>query len=127
MTVFLDATVLVAGLTTRGICADLFRLLLTEHRLATSKAVLRRVRDVLVDELRIPASTADQVIPFLREHAAVIGVGDGDNMLAIAAADVDALITTERRLLEARPGTAVIVTTPRGFWEHIRSSSAGTR
>ena len=40
MRVFFDTNVLVSAFLTRGLCADLLRLVLTEHTLVTSEGVL---------------------------------------------------------------------------------------
>ncbi|MEE8512377.1 MAG: hypothetical protein V3S36_07015, partial [Acidiferrobacterales bacterium] len=65
MRVFPDTGVLVAALATRGLCADLLRLVLVEHQLVTGRPVFRELRRVLVEQLRLPQATADQVMPFL--------------------------------------------------------------
>ncbi|MFQ5759849.1 MAG: hypothetical protein ACE5HM_02630, partial [Acidiferrobacterales bacterium] len=69
MRIFLDSNVLSAALATRGICADLLRLVLLEHQLLASKTVFRELRGVLINRLGLPQARADQVIPFLRERA----------------------------------------------------------
>jgi predicted nucleic acid-binding protein len=52
--VFFDTNVLVSAFLARGLCADLLRLVLTEHILVTSEVVLAELRDVLSRKGRLP-------------------------------------------------------------------------
>ena len=47
MKVFLDTNVLVSGLATRGLCADVIRLVLAEHELIAGEVALKEVERVL--------------------------------------------------------------------------------
>ena len=47
MRVFLDTNVLVSDLATRGLCADLYERLLTEHEIVIGEPVVAEVLDVL--------------------------------------------------------------------------------
>ncbi len=128
MRVFLDSNVLIAALATRGICADLLRLVLLEHQLLASKTVFRELRGVLINRLGLPRARADQVIPFLRERAEVCesrlpAVGTGadseyDQILGAALeGQADALVTADPALLAIDDRASVRITDPRGFWE----------
>ncbi len=129
MKVFLDSNVLIAALATRGICADLLRLVLVEHQLLASKAVLRELRGVLIDRLGLPRARADQVIPFLRERAEVCeppspavrktsAESEYDQILGAALeGQADVLVTADRALLATDNRASVRITDPRGFWE----------
>ena len=128
MKVFLDSNVLIAALATRGICADLLRLVLVEHQLLASKAVFRELRGVLIDRLGLPRALADQVIPFLRERAEVCesrlpavrtsAESDYDQILGAALeGQADVLVTADRALLATDNRASVRITDPRGFWE----------
>ena len=132
MRVFLDTSVLIAALATRGICADLFRLVLLEHQLLASKAVLRELRGMLIDRLGLPRAMADQVIPFLRERAEVCeprlpAVGTSaeseyDQILGAALeGQAHVLVTGNRALLAIDDRASVRITDPRGFWELLTS------
>ena len=128
MKVFLDSNVLIAALATRGICADLLRLVLADHQLLASKAVFRQLRGVLIDRLGLPRALADQVIPFLRERAEVCeprllairtsAESDYDQILGAALeGQADVLVTADRALLATDNRASVRITDPRGFWE----------
>ena len=128
MKVFLDSNVLIAALATRGICADLLRLVLVDHQLLASKAVFRQLRGVLITRLGLPRALADQVIPFLRERAEVCeprllairtsAESDYDQILGAALeGQADVLVTGDRDLLAIDNRASVRITDPRGFWE----------
>lgn len=68
MRVFFDTNVLVSAFLTRGLCADLLRLVLTEHTLVTSGVVLSELSDVLSRKGRLPSQQVDAIETFLREQ-----------------------------------------------------------
>ncbi len=124
MKVFLDSNVLIAALATRGICADLLRLVLVEHQLLASKAVFRELRGILIDRLGLPRARADQIIPFLREQAEVRdppsstdNPDDGWILAAALAGEADVLVTGDHTLLAVDNRVSIRITSPRGFWE----------
>ena len=47
MRVLLDTNVIVSAVTTRGLCADVFRAVLAAHELVTCAKVLQEVRRIL--------------------------------------------------------------------------------
>ena len=51
MKVFLDTNVLASALTTRGLCAELFEVVLQSHELLTSDPVLRELERILPGKL----------------------------------------------------------------------------
>lgn len=131
MRVFLDTGVLVAAFATRGICADVMRLVLTEHEFVTGKPVFRELRRILIERLHLPTRVADQVIPFLREHGHVSDPrqpapwpeSDTHDRWILASAleaNTDVLVTGEPTLLDVGEQASLHITDPRGFWKLIR-------
>ena len=55
MRVFLGINVLVGALATRGVCADVLRVVLAEHTLVTSEVVLRELIRALRTRIKLPA------------------------------------------------------------------------
>jgi len=53
--VFLDTNVLVSGFATRGLCADVIRLVLAEHELVVAQIVLDELKRVLKQKIELPA------------------------------------------------------------------------
>lgn len=131
MRVFLDTNVLVSALATRGICADVLRLVVAEHDLVVGETALGELRRVLGDKMGVPCATIDSTERFLREQGAVVGRGrplgielcDPDDVPVLEQAvtgQADVLVTGARDLLEVVGQVPIAITTPRGFWELLR-------
>jgi predicted nucleic acid-binding protein len=65
--VFLDTNVLVSAFATRGICADVLRVVLAEHTFVTGEVVLRELRRVLKARIGLRAAAVREIDEFLRE------------------------------------------------------------
>ena len=137
MRVLLDSNVLVAAFATRGICQDVFRTVLAEHRLLVGESVLAELERVLTDKLRTPAGRAREIVAFIREHGEVVApvtpaawpAGDLDDRWIVAAAlegEADVLVTGDSDILLAGDAEGFQVLTPRGFWESLRDRFART-
>lgn len=66
MKVFLDTNVLAGAFATRGLCADLFRVVIAEHDLVVGEVVIEELRRVLTAKFRIPADRVAEVEELLR-------------------------------------------------------------
>lgn len=132
MKVFLDTNVLISAVATRGLCSDIFHVILAEHDLVVGEAVLVELRRVLQRKLGASTDTIEEMDSFLRREAVVIGdapvleiaIRDKDDAKILAeavAADVDVLVTGDRDLLDIADGAPVRILDPRGFWEALRS------
>lgn len=129
MKVFLDSNVLVSAFATRGLSADVLRLVLTEHELVSAEVVLSEVERVLTTKFAMPASEIAEVISFLREYPvqsrpekpASMPISDPDDAWVLAsavAAAAEVLISGDTDLLALRSRVSELqITTPRGFWE----------
>jgi putative PIN family toxin of toxin-antitoxin system len=130
--VFLDTNVLISAFATRGLSADLLRLVLTEHELITSEVVLEEVERVLTRKLALRAGEVAEIVSFLREYPtqprpsepASVPISDPDDPWVLAcaiAAGADVLVTGDTALLECSSlVTELQITNPRGFWESQR-------
>ena len=128
MKVFLDTNVLVSGFTTRGLCADLIRLVLAEHELVVGEVVLKELERVLTRKIELPAETIQEIIAFLEQQTvqptpkavSPIPVRDEDDQWVLAsalAAKAEVLVTGDKDLLDiAAKVTGLTITDPRGFW-----------
>lgn len=126
MKVFLDTNVLVAAVTTSGLCAKLLDLVITEHTLVVSVIVLEELEEVLSKpRLERPARprSAD-FIAFLRQYEGVprppapdpLPVRDPDDAWIVAAAlagGAELLVTGDRDLLEVVGPTPLPIVPPR--------------
>ena len=132
MKVFLDTNVLVSAFATRGLCADVLRLVLSSHELVVGEVVLEELETVLREKLTLPDSALDDLLGFLREHRVIerpeeiIVEVDSDPadawILASAlAAKADYLVTGDRDLLELSSKVDLEIVTPRTFWQRLRA------
>lgn len=131
MRVFLDTNVLVSAIATRGICADLLRVVASEHTLVAGEVVLTELRRVLATRIRLPAERIDEVETFLRTYEVVAKPDAMDPVLVRDAADrwvlanaraaqAGVLITGDGDLLAVATSAGLRIVTPREFWEELR-------
>ncbi len=130
MRVFLDTNVLVSAFATRGLCADVLRLVLAEHTLVTSDVVLREVERVLRSRVRLPRPRVAGILAFLRQHEVVpkprapsdLAIRDEDDRWVLAAAvagAADVLLTGDSDLLKVAAQAPLKIVDPRGFWNLV--------
>ncbi|MFM7676419.1 MAG: putative toxin-antitoxin system toxin component, PIN family [Synechococcus sp.] len=132
MRVFFDTNVLVSAFLARGLCADLLRLVLTEHTLVTSEVVLAELRNVLSRKGRLPAQQVDAIEAFLREQPVAptpaqtleLGLVDADDEWVVASAvlvQADLFVTGDQGVLAcSKPPLPLL--NPRGCWEQLRGA-----
>jgi putative PIN family toxin of toxin-antitoxin system len=132
--VLLDSNVLVSAFGTRGLCADVLRLVLSEHELVTADVVLAEVERILLMKFRLPQDAVYDIITFLREHPVEPKpevepgqrVRDPDDAWVLAsalAAKTDILITGDADLLELGPeAQGLRIMKPREFWDLHRGT-----
>jgi uncharacterized protein len=126
--VFLDTNVLVSGFATRGLCADVIRLVLAEHKLITAEVVLTELKRVLKQKIHLPGEQIQEILTFLESQTvqskpispSSIPVRDEDDQWVLAsalAAKADVLVTGDKDLLDvANEVRGLTITDPRGFW-----------
>ena len=131
MRVFFDANVLVSAFATRGLSADLLRLVLTEHELLTGEVNLAELRRVLRERFRVPAAEVVTVEDQLRAHTIVpkpaaaspLAIRDPADAWVLASAEAggaDLLVTGDQDLLSVVAGASLPIVTPRQCWERLR-------
>ena len=132
MRVFLDTNVLVSGFATRGLSADVVRLVMAKHTLITGEVIIEETRRVLQAKLGVPAGTVDDIERLLRRYhvepapdqPANIDIRDPDDAWVLASAlqaEADVLVTGDADLLSIRDAVgALVIQTPRQFWEAAR-------
>jgi len=126
--VFLDTNVLVSGFATRGLCADVIRLVLAEHELITADVVLSELKRVLKHKIELPGGQIQEILAFLESQTVQpkpisppsIPVRDEDDRWILAsalAAKADVFVTGYKDLLGvANEVSGLTITDPRGFW-----------
>ena len=133
MKVFLDTNVLVSAFTTRGLSADVVRLILTEHELLTGEVNLAELERVLHKRMGVPSAQVGLVLQLLRDQTIIprpkrlpdITVRDPDDAWVLASAlagGAEVLVTGDQDLLVLHGEVSLPVLSPRGFWELVRGS-----
>ncbi len=131
MRVFFDTNVLINAYTARGLSADLFRLVLTEHELLTGEVNILEFKRVLGQRFRIPTSEVARVERELREHTIVakpdeildLQIRDDDDTWVLASAvlgQADALVTGDKDLLDVAESAPLPILSPRDCWQWLR-------
>jgi len=129
--VFLDTNVLVSAFATRGLCADVLRVVLTEHEPVVSEQVLSELERVLQAKLGVPGQTIQSIITFLRRFPVApvpadmpqLPIRDADDRPILAAAlgaNIDVFVTGDRGLLALEGQVELTITDPRGFWNLLK-------
>jgi predicted nucleic acid-binding protein len=126
--VFPDTNVLASAFGTRGLCADVLRLILTEHELLTGEVVIDELRGVLRRKFGVPVDTVKEIESFLRRYHVEpkpreppkLKLGDRNDLLVIGSAikaEASILITGDREILdlEQKP-EGLRILSPRQFW-----------
>ena len=128
MRVFLDTNVLVAAFATRGLCADVMRVVLAEHQLITGEVVLSELRKALGRRVKLPTATIEDILALIREQEVVpkprkpsdLPIRDPDDRWILASAlagRADVLVTGDRDLLDIADKAPLPVLDPRAFWD----------
>lgn len=135
MRVALDTNVLVSAVATRGLCADIFNLVLAQHQLVVGVTVLAELRRVLREKMQVPAGIVRELDDLLRREAIIaekanalgIEIRDETDVPVLAeavAAGAEVLVTGDRDLLEITDKLPIRILTPRGLWEELRDDAA---
>ena len=136
MRVCLDTNVLVTAVATRGLAADVVRLVLAEHELLVPEVVLLELQRVLATKLKLPKARIAEYVTFLGEHEVIakparlldVQVRDRADAWVLASAvagHADVLVTGDQDLLVLGIHAPVPVLDPRGFWTLARKSAEG--
>jgi putative PIN family toxin of toxin-antitoxin system len=131
-----DTNVLVSAVATRGLCADLFNLVLAEHQLIIGITVLGELKKVLRQKIRVPADIIDEFGTLLRREATVVGkskalaieIRDKSDAAVLAeavAGGAKVLVTGDEDLLAVADRAPIEILSPRGFWEQLRKLGSG--
>jgi len=129
--VFFDTNVLISAFTTRGLSADLFRLVLAEHELLTGEVNLTEFRRVLRKRFKVPPAEIAMVEDQLRAHTIVarpaapsdVPLRDPDDAWVLASAlagGADLLVTGDKDLLSIAERAPLPIVDPRACWDRLR-------
>jgi len=129
VTVFLDTNVLASALTTRGLCAELFEVVLQSHELLTSDPVLRELERILPGKLGQSEEVTKGFINLLHTHALLVttehpfpSLPDPDDEPIVASAlagNANVFVTGDKALLQLQSVEHLPIISPRNFWEML--------
>ena len=132
MKVFFDTNVLASALTTRGLCAELFEVVLQSHELLISESVFLELERILPAKLGQSEAVTKEFIAFLHDIACVVkgvqpfpSLSDPDDEPIIASAlagQAHVFVTGDRALLKLQRVVNLPLISPRQFWEILASS-----
>jgi len=131
MRVLLDTNVILSAVTTRGLCADVFRAVLAAHELVTCPRVLQEVRRILSMKFSVPEQLIAEYLELIGQDAIVaesedlpdLPIQDRDDAEIVAAAisaQAEVLVTGDHELQSLKSIGKVRIISPRAFWEELR-------
>ena len=131
MRVFFDTNVLISAFTTRGLSADLFRLVIAEHELLTGEVNLTEFCRVLRERFNVPPAEIARVEDQLRSHTIVarpaapsdVPLRDPDDAWVLASAlasGAELLVTGDKDLLSVVERAPLPIVDPRCCWDRLR-------
>jgi len=129
--IVLDANVLLAGFGTHGLCEALVAVCLESHDIVLSQHLLTETRRYLTTKFKVPATRADEIIAFLREHADIVkpaevptnACRDPDDLAVLGTAiagRADYLVSGDKDLLVLKEHAGIPILTPRACYERLR-------
>ena len=132
MKVFLDTNVLISAFITRGLCSDIFRLILSEHDLVLCTYVLSEFEDFFKNKLNLPVKQINAILQYLRSFEVVsdhtppteIVLRDKNDIPVLSAAlnsHSDFIVTGDKDLLEVSDKFGIRVVDPRTFFQIVKS------
>lgn len=134
MRVFLDTNVLVSAFASRGLCADVFELVLLEHDLIVGRSVLRELEKALRQKIRLPAHSSAELVDFIVNEATLVVDGAEPALVKADAADsrvlgealagqAESFVTGDAGLQRLANIGALQIVSPRRFWDGLRAGN----
>ena len=135
MRVFLDTNVLVSAFAARGLCAELFELVLLEHDLMLGRSVLQELSKALQQKVKLPARDTAAIITFLEDEASQLVESsdpvnvavDRDDAIVLGdaiAGYAEVFVTGDAKVLGLGQHGALRIVSPRGFWELLQAEKS---
>ena len=134
MKIVLDANVVVAAFTSRGLCESILELCFHSHEIVLSRELLEEILRNLRQKIKLPGGIVEDISRLLREHASIISpiplatdlCGDPDDVkisgLAVAA-HADCIVTGDKDLLVLKRFQGIPILTPRSFSNMLHGES----
>lgn len=137
MKVFADTNVLVSAFTSRGLCFELFDLILAEHDLIIGEVVLSELQHVLSNKLEVPQTKVEDVLSYLKsfdieprpDSPSKLSIRDHDDKWILESAILcraDILVTGDKDLLEINSLVSeIMIISPRDLFLMLKGIISG--
>lgn len=134
MRVFLDTNVLVSAFASRGLCAEVFELVLLEHDFIHGRNVLREFAKALRTKVKLPAGISAEIIDFVSSEATLVIDEAEPALVNVDAADARVLgeataghaetfVTGDAALLRLATVGGLRIVSPRRLWDDLRAGN----
>jgi len=127
--IFLDTNVLAAALATRGLCAELFEVVLQSHELLISNSIIKELERILPEKWGQSESVTNGFIALLDEEAILVSENrlspllpdpdDEPHIAAALSAKSDVFVTGNKMLSNLQSIEGMPIISPRGLWEML--------
>jgi uncharacterized protein len=135
MKVFLDTNVLVSAVATRGLCADVFREVITNHQLIVSPSLLSEVEKVLENKIGAPQDLITSFIDLILQDNIIsdsgdlldINIQDKTDIPILSSAfhgGAECFITGDKEVLALEHIESMEILSPRMFWERLAGAKS---
>lgn len=132
MKVFLDTNVLVSAVATRGLCADVVRIVLESHELVVSEDLLSEAGRIFRDKLKVPENIISEYVAFIREvgtiaspeapvEADIPDAADAQLVSAALTGQAAFFVTGDVELQRLKKIGGLEIGSPRAFWQKLLS------
>ncbi|MEP6942425.1 MAG: putative toxin-antitoxin system toxin component, PIN family [Betaproteobacteria bacterium] len=130
---FLDTNVLVSAFASRGLCAEVLELVLQDHDLIVGGNVLRELDKALRGKVKLSAPRSAEIVDFVGNEATQVVDGaqpaltknvdaaDAHVLGEALAGKAGAFVTGDAALLRLTAIDALVIVSPRRFWEILRA------
>jgi predicted nucleic acid-binding protein len=130
MKVMLDTNVLAAAAATRGLCADVLRVVLAEHEMVICPQIISELQRVLKDKFALPRPLINDYVRLVQQDSIqcepgdplAIKLKDMDDLAILSAAasiGVDVLVTGDKELHRISMVEGLRIMSPRQFWREL--------
>jgi putative PIN family toxin of toxin-antitoxin system len=129
--IVLDTNVIVAAFASRGLCAEIFEICLTDHGIVISEHILSEIEENLIKKIRLPRNIVQNIIDYLKSIAEIIepepanesicrDKNDSKIIGTALSGGAGFIITGDEDLLVLKRHKGVKIINPREFWNILR-------
>lgn len=133
MRIFLDTNVLVSAFTTRGLCEDVLREVLSSHDLIVSVQLLDELERTLIAKFGMPNALVSDTVALVKEAGILaqvselpdVRISDQDDLRILSSAldgRAEAFVTGDKELIQLGKVRNLDILSPRMFWTTLKKT-----